>query len=120
MGTSEKSHVVTPMRRSLAHLRALGYRAQKVEQTVPHTSIKRDCFGVDVLALKGGEPIWANQTTTATNVAARIEKLRTVGFIDLWKSVGAMLEVWGWSKAGPRGCRKTWQLRRVLLPSPPP
>ena len=48
-------------------------------------------------------PILAIQCTSGSNVAARIEKLKAAGFIDLWRSVGASLEVWGWSKQGPRG-----------------
>jgi hypothetical protein len=99
----------------MQHLRALGYRAQVVEQTIPHTFIKRDCFGVDILALKPTMPILVIQTTSGSNVAARIEKLHASGFTALWKSVGASLEVWGWAKQGPRGTAKRWTLRRETL-----
>jgi hypothetical protein len=34
---------------------------------------------------------------------------------ELWISVGAVIEVWGWAKQGPRGQRKTWQVRREAL-----
>lgn len=106
---------MSPTARSLQHLRALGYKAEVVEKTIPHTFIKKDCFGADILALKARLPILAVQCTTGDHVSHRIEKLREAGFIDLWRSVGASIEVWGWSKQGPRGERKTWILRREAL-----
>jgi hypothetical protein len=106
---------MSPTARSLQYVRALGYRAEVVEKVIPHSYIKQDCFGVDILALKAGEPILAIQTTSGDHVAARIEKLRAAGFIELWQSVGAVIEVWGWAKQGPRGERKTWTLQRESL-----
>lgn len=106
---------MSPTARSLAHLRELGYRPAVVEKTIPRTFVKQDCFGVDILALKPGEPILAVQCTSGSHVAARIQKLHEAGFVELWRSVGAVIEVWGWSKHGPRGQRKTWQLRREIL-----
>jgi hypothetical protein len=103
---------MSPTARSLARLRELGYRAQKVEQTIPKTFIKRDCFGADILALKAGQPILTIQTTSGSNHAARRAKLETEGFTALWKSAGAALEIWSWTHAGPRGKRKVWTLRR--------
>ena len=61
------------------------------------------------------EPILAIQTTTGDHVAARIQKLTDAGFATLWKSVGAVPEVWGWRKTGARGERKVWTLRRETL-----
>jgi hypothetical protein len=86
-----------------------------VEKTSPHTFITKVLWGVDVLAVKNGEPILAIQVTSGDHVAHRIEKLKAAGFVDLWKSVGAILEVWGWSKAGPRGARKVWTVQREAL-----
>lgn len=106
---------MSPTARSLAQLRELGYRPAVVEKVVPRTYIKQDCFGVDIIGLKPGAPILAVQCTSGSNVAARIQKLHENGFIELWRSVGAVIEVWGWRKAGPRGTRKTWQLRREAL-----
>lgn len=106
---------MSPTARSLQHLRELGYRAEVVEKTIPHTFIKKDLFGVDILGLKSSLPILAVQCTSGSNVAARIKKLKAAGFIDLWRSVGAVIEVWGWSKRGPRGKVKRWQLKRETL-----
>lgn len=103
---------MSPTARSLEHLRALGYKAQVVEKTVPHTFIKKDLFGGDILALKSGQPVLVIQCTTGANHAARRTKLASLGFIALWTSVGAVLEIWSWAKQGPRGKRKLWVLRR--------
>jgi hypothetical protein len=106
---------VSPTARSLQHLRALGYTAEVVEKTIPHTFIKKDLWGADIIGLKASLPILAVQCTSGDHVANRIEKLRTAGFVELWRSVGAAIEVWGWSKQGPRGARKIWTLRREAL-----
>ena len=106
---------MSPTARSLQYLRALGYKAEVVEKTIPKTFIKKDLWGADILAVKSGELILAVQCTSGSNVSARIQKLNENGFTQLWKSVGVSIEVWGWRKAGPRGQRKVWQLRREAL-----
>ncbi len=94
---------MSPTARSLEHLRTLGYRAEVVEKTIPHTFIKKDLWGADILAVKSGAPILAVQATSASNHAARRVKLEAGGFIPLWKGAGAVLEIWSWDKRGPRG-----------------
>jgi hypothetical protein len=106
---------MSPTARSLQHLRALGYKAQVVEKTIPRTFIKKDLFGADIVALKACTPLLVIQCTSGSNVAARITKLQESGFDTLWKSVGAMIEVWGWAKQGTRGQRKVWTVRREAL-----
>jgi hypothetical protein len=69
----------------------------------------------DKLALKPGEPVLVVQATSGANHAARREKLAAAGFVNLWKSAGAALEILSWSQQGPRGERKTWQVRREAL-----
>ena len=106
---------MSPTARSLEHLRALGYRAQVVERWNSFAKIRQDVFGADLIALKPGQPVLVVQATSGANHAARREKLDAAGFIALWTSVGAVLEVWSWSQQGPRGKRKTWTLRREAL-----
>lgn len=106
---------MSPTARSLQHLRELGYQAEVVEKTIPHTFIKKDLFGVDLIALKPGAPVLAIQTTTGSNHAARRTKLEAEGFVTLWTGAGAVLEIWSWSKQGTRGERKTWTLRRETI-----
>jgi hypothetical protein len=106
---------MSPTARSLAHLRELGYRCEVVEKTIPRTFIKKDLWGADIVAVRAGSPLLAVQATTGAHVSARIQKLQVLGFIELWKSAGASIEVWGWKKQGPRGKRKTWTVRRESL-----
>ena len=64
--------MTSPTQRSLAHLRALGYRVAIVERWNPFARIRQDLFGVlDLLAVKDGE-ILGVQVTSGSNVAARI------------------------------------------------
>ncbi len=106
---------MSPTARSLAHLKELGYQAKVVEKWNPFAKIRQDLFGVDLLALKVGEPVLVIQATTGSNHASRRTKLAASGFIPLWTGAGAVLEIWSWAKAGPRGGRKVWQVRREAL-----
>lgn len=111
----------SPTARTLKELRRLGYRCQVVEQTVPHTFIKRDLFGfIDIIAVgssSDGRKTLAVQATTGDHVAERLAKIRTSCLSALKDCLwaGWRVEVWGWAKQGARGERKTWQVRRVRL-----
>jgi hypothetical protein len=106
---------MSPTQRSKHYLEHLGYRVAIVEKWNPFARVRQDLFGVDVLALKPGTPILAVQVTTGAHHADRREKLHAEGFVALWQGTGATLELWSWRKAGPRGQRQTWQLRREAL-----
>ena len=106
---------MSPTQRSLQHLKVLGYQARVVERWNPFAKVRQDVFGAEVIGLKAGEPVWVVQATSGSNHAARREKLHAEGFVTLWTSCGAALEVWSWKKAGPRGQRKIWRLRREAL-----
>lgn len=106
---------MSPIARTLRYLREQGYRAEVVEKTIPRTFIKKDLWGADILAIKGGSPLLAIQCTSGGNVPVRVQKLKANGHDEVWKSVGATIEVWGWAKRGPRGERKVWTLRREAM-----
>jgi len=106
---------VSPTQRSLAHLKELGYCAKVVEKWNPFAKIRQDLFGGDIVALKSGEPVLIVQATTGSNHAARRMKLEEAGFTALWTGAGARLEIWSWAKAGARGKRKVWTVRREAL-----
>jgi hypothetical protein len=116
---------VTPTARSLDLLRRDGWTAECVEKFLPYGRVRRDYLGfIDVLAIQLGERILAVQATSASNVSARVKKALESPHLRTWLSTGARFEVWGWSKKGAAGKRKTWQLtRRVLTltdaPAPP-
>jgi hypothetical protein len=105
----------SPTARSLELLRELGYTAKVVEHWNPYAKIRQDLFGVDILALKLGEPVLVVQATTGSNHAARRTKLDEEGFTALWEGAGATIEVWSWSKQGAKGQRKVWTVRREAL-----
>jgi len=96
-------------------LRSAGYQVRVVEKWNQWAKVRQDCFGADVLALKIGEPVLAVQCTSGTHHADHKAKLEASGFIPLWKGAGAQIELWSWTKAGPRGKRKLWTLRREVL-----
>lgn len=109
----------TPTQRSLALLRRRGLVCAVVEKWNSHMRIRQDLWGwVDVLALdpETGD-LLAVQTTSSSNVAARIDK------IQAWPHLAAFLlrhraVVHGWSKRGDRGKRKLWACREVEVSAP--
>jgi hypothetical protein len=104
---------MSPTARTLAWLRKTGALAQVVERYNPHAKRRVDLFGfIDVVALDGGPGTLGVQTTSAGNVAHRMDKLRTTcaGAMDRWLAAGNRLTIHGWAKRGPRGARKVWTL----------
>lgn len=90
---------MTPTQRSLNHLRKLGYRAAVVEKWNSHARLRQDLFGiVDILAIKEGETL-AVQTTSWSNVAARIRKIAESEATPDMRAAGWRIEVHGWRKA---------------------
>lgn len=88
---------MSPTARTLRAYRDRHCLAQKVEQTIPHTFIKRDLFGfIDGIALDRGIVGW--QATTGDHLAERIAKIqgecREAALA--WLKQGGRIEVWGW------------------------
>jgi hypothetical protein len=86
----------SPTQLSLAKLREEGYTVAIVEHWNAFARIRQDLFGfIDLLALKGKE-VLAVQTTTATNMSARVKKIgdhENVGFV---REAGWTIHVHGW------------------------
>lgn len=98
---------VSPTQLTLRHLRSQGYLAEVTERWNPHASIRQDLFGfVDVLAIKPGETL-AVQTTSATNVSARIKKIAESPYIGAVRDAGWTIRVHGWGKVDNH-----WTLKR--------
>jgi hypothetical protein len=65
-------------------------------------------------ALKENDTLITVQTTSGSNVSARLTKIAACPGALLWlQSPTRRIEVHGWRKVGERGKRKTWQCRRV-------
>ena len=106
--------MTSPTARSLAFCRSQGLTACVVEKWNPHARIRQDAFGfIDILVLDGS--IIGVQATSDTNHAARRTKIAGLPAATAWREAGGIVEVWSWRKAGARGKRKTWQLRRERL-----
>lgn len=98
---------ISPTQLTLRQLRADGWTAEVVEHWNPHARVRNDLFGfVDVLALRANETL-AVQTTSATNVAARIRKIAEHPNVAAVREAGWAIRVHGWAKKSGR-----WVLAR--------
>ena len=108
---------MTPTQRTLAELRARGYRAEVVERWIPGANIRRDLFGIiDVFATNKHATLgvqvcgqaWSSHVTKllVDNAATCFEWL---------ECASRRLELWGWAKRKPRGQRVYYQLRRGII-----
>jgi hypothetical protein len=106
---------VTPTARTLKVLRQRGAFPAVVERWNPGARVRQDLFGIlDVVALEPGVPgLLGVQTTSGSNVAARLAKIAQAPHAGRWLAAGNRIAVHGWRKAGPRGARKTWTLREI-------
>ena len=99
---------LSPTQLTLRKLRDDGWPlVAVVEHWNPHARIRQDLFDlVDVLAV-GPQGTLAVQTTSATNVAARIRKIADSPNIAAIREAGWAFHVHGWRKKGGR-----WELHR--------
>jgi hypothetical protein len=87
---------ISPTQLSLKKLREEGYTVAVVEHWNAFARIRQDLFGfIDLLALKGKE-VLAVQTTTATNMNARIKKIADHENIGIVREAGWTIHVHGW------------------------
>jgi hypothetical protein len=102
----------SPIKRTLARLRKLGYHADIVERRLPGCFLTRDLFGIaDLFAVHPGErTVLLIQVTTAAHVADRLRRVRGQPDLPALLAAGVGVEVWGWAKRGGR-----WHVRRVAV-----
>jgi hypothetical protein len=91
----------SPTARTLAEMRKRGYELVAVtEHWNPWARIRQDLFGiVDVLCIRGDE-ICAVQTTSYSNVPARVNKITEHYSTPILRKAGIRLLVHGWRKHG--------------------
>lgn len=100
----------SPTQRSLKLLREAGYTVAVVEHFNHFARIRQDLFGfIDLLALRGEETL-AIQTTSYSNVSARVNKIADHENVAAVRKAGWAIAVHGWHKVGNR-----WQVRVVDL-----
>ena len=108
----------SPTQRSLKLLRDNGYTVAIVEKYNFFTHRRLDLFSIgDLLAIKETEPgCLLIQTTTSSNVSAHVHKYmeeeEPFKNLKTWLMAGNRFVIHGWSKKGPRGKRKTWEVTR--------
>jgi hypothetical protein len=100
---------MSPTQLSLRHLRDAGYLCAIVEVYNPHTRTRHDLFQIaDILAVKPGETLMV-QTTSASNVSARVRKITDNPHIAVIREAGIGIHVHGWAKRNNR-----WILAREI------
>ena len=107
---------MTPLQRSLRHLRAQGWLVAITEHWNAHARVRQDLFGLfDLLAVRG-DRVLGVQCTSADHIRAREVKLRANPNLASWlESDSRMAIIHGWAKRGPRGKAKRWQLRELPI-----
>lgn len=113
---------MTPTQRSLKLLRERGYIVDVIEKWIPCTPKgfkgpikRRDAWNFgDLLAAKiGVQGATLVQTTSGSNVSARLAKIKSIAEAGIWLASGNRIVCHGWAKRGERGKRKTWTCREV-------
>jgi carbonic anhydrase len=100
----------SPTQRSLKHLRDQGYTVAIVEHWNGFVNKRFDLFGfIDLLALRGDETL-AVQTTSYSNVSARVKKITNHENVAAVRDAGWSIHIHGWHKVG-----RFWQVREVDL-----
>lgn len=125
--------MTSPTARTLAHCKKQGWLACVVERYVAQFGGQReqsgedahrtfghrvDVFGFgDVLALDGQPGSLLIQATSGSNVAGRLNKIKTecADNARAWLAAGNRIAVYGWAKKsnGTPGGRKLWSVRVV-------
>jgi len=99
---------MSPMQRSLKHMREQGYVCFITEHFA--RGLRHDLFGwADILALRRAEVI-AVQVTSRTNVAARVKKITESATVAVVREAGIRILVQGWGKL-----KAGWTLKEVDL-----
>ena len=97
----------SPTQRSKAFLEGRGYQVEVTERWNPFARIRQDLFGfIDMLAIREGE-ILGVQTTSRSNMSARIRKIAEHENVAAVRKAGIRIEVHGWAK----DAKGRWQVR---------
>ena len=101
----------SPTQRSLKLMRDRGYLCEVTERWNPFAKIRQDLYNfVDVLCIKDGETV-AVQTTSYSNISARVKKIQELETFPIVKSAGWKIIIQGWHKDKSN----RWVVREVEL-----
>jgi hypothetical protein len=100
----------TPTQRSLDLMRERGYKVEITERWNAFAKRRVDLFGfIDLLCIRPGEVVGI-QTTSYSNVSARVNKIAEHENVAHVREAGIRIIVHGWKKGKKRG---TWECREV-------
>jgi len=118
---------MSPTARSLDYAKKRGWIASVCERYCAYTRRRFDLFGVfDLVVLDDQWGCVGVQTTSGSNVSARVKKMEASPHCQRWLAAGLRAEVWGWRKVaaykkdGTRSAIDRWALRIVKLQPPLP
>lgn len=101
----------SPTQRSLKLMRDQGYLCEITERWNPFAKIRQDLFNfVDILCVKDGKTV-AVQTTSYSNMSARIKKIQELETYPIVRSAGWEIVVHGWKKDKSG----KWMVREVIM-----
>ena len=101
---------VSPTQNTLKWMRAQGYLSAVVERWNPHARIRQDLFGIiDVLGVSD-EGTLAVQSTSDSNLSARVKKMRESEHLGTLIAAGWTVVAQGWKKKSGR-----WVSREIYL-----
>ena len=107
----------SPTQNSLSVLKGEGWLAEVVERWIPGANIRKDLFGfVDIIAVKDGQTL-AVQTTSYSNVSARVKKITESELLPELRKAGWLIHVHGWRKTATirGGKTQVWKQHVVDL-----
>lgn len=88
-----------------------GYTVAIVERWNAFAKIRQDLFGfLDLLCVADGKGVVGVQTTSASNMAARRNKIRSHTNYAAVEGAGIRIELHGWRKVGRR-----WEVKREVI-----
>lgn len=106
---------MTPTQRTLKLMRERGWIAEVTERWIPGANIRKDLWTFcDVLCIhpESGE-ILAVQTTSASNMAARVKKISECELTPIVRKCGIGIHVHGW--IAPTKNKRRWTVREKDL-----
>lgn len=103
---------LNPTQLSLRHLRSEGWPlVDVVEKWNAHTRRHNDLWGIADIVAVGPRGVLAVQTTTASNVSARLRKIADAPSLPHLREAGVAIHVHGWAQKR-KGAR--WELKREV------
>lgn len=88
----------------IEHARGMGWLIDSTERWIPYAHIKKDLYGfIDLLAIDKEYNIYGIQTTSYSNMNARIDKILNHENYERVKNSKIQITVWAWKKITTKG-----------------